>query len=73
MSGYNCPHCSHCTQIFSSGGGEQLAAKHGFAFLGKIPICPAFSRMVERTDTKLLEAYKECELAPKFADIIQAL
>merc|ERR550519_2615161 len=25
MSGYVCPHCSECTNIFSSGGGQSLS------------------------------------------------
>ncbi|XP_076461202.1 cytosolic Fe-S cluster assembly factor NUBP2 homolog [Babylonia areolata] len=38
MSGYKCPHCSECTNIFSSGGGEALAKEAGVQFLGCIPI-----------------------------------
>ncbi|KAL8579017.1 hypothetical protein ACOMHN_035956 [Nucella lapillus] len=38
MSGYKCPHCSECTNIFSSGGGEALAKQAGVQFLGCIPI-----------------------------------
>ena len=38
MSGYICPHCSECSNIFSSGGGEQLAKSHELEFLGKLPI-----------------------------------
>ncbi|XP_054155237.1 cytosolic Fe-S cluster assembly factor NUBP2-like [Oppia nitens] len=38
MSGYVCPHCSECTNIFSSGGGESLAKYADIRFLAKIPI-----------------------------------
>eukprot|EP01135_Chromosphaera_perkinsii_P005080 Nk52_evm5s314 gene=Nk52_evmTU5s314 len=40
MSGYVCEHCAECTNIFSSGGGEQMAEEFDCAFLGRIPIDP---------------------------------
>jgi Mrp family chromosome partitioning ATPase len=38
MSGYICSKCSHCNNVFSSGGGEQLAEMYNVEFLGKIPL-----------------------------------
>lgn len=38
MSGYVCPHCSECTNIFSKGGGESLAKETNLPFLGSVPI-----------------------------------
>ncbi|KAM6113916.1 cytosolic Fe-S cluster assembly factor NUBP2 isoform 2-T2 [Pterocles gutturalis] len=35
MSGFVCPHCSECTNIFSKGGGEELAKHAGVPFLGE--------------------------------------
>ncbi|KAK9496833.1 hypothetical protein O3M35_012939 [Rhynocoris fuscipes] len=40
MSGYVCPHCEECTNIFSSGGGKSLAEKKQLSFLGSLPIDP---------------------------------
>jgi len=40
MSGFYCPHCSECTNIFSSGGGELLAKELEINFIGRIPIDP---------------------------------
>lgn len=40
MSGFVCPTCSECTNIFSSGGGEMLANHANINFLGRIPINP---------------------------------
>ncbi|MCX7017528.1 MAG: Mrp/NBP35 family ATP-binding protein [bacterium] len=40
MSYFVCPHCHERTEIFSCGGGEQLAAEYGIAFLGSIPLAP---------------------------------
>eukprot|EP00033_Pygsuia_biforma_P001192 GCRY01001354.1.p1 GENE.GCRY01001354.1~~GCRY01001354.1.p1 ORF type:complete len:279 (+),score=26.25 GCRY01001354.1:144-980(+) len=38
MSTFVCPNCSHCTDIFMKGGGEQLAEQYSLAFLGALPI-----------------------------------
>jgi ATP-binding protein involved in chromosome partitioning len=38
MSGFICPHCGERSDIFSSGGGAQLAREAGLALLGSIPI-----------------------------------
>jgi len=40
MSGFVCPNCGETTDIFKSGGGEDLAARVAVPFLGKIPIDP---------------------------------
>lgn len=44
MSGFICPHCQECTNIFSKGGGQSLAKLFQVSFLGSIPICPQISR-----------------------------
>ncbi|KAG5476348.1 hypothetical protein LSCM1_04050 [Leishmania martiniquensis] len=43
MSGFVCPYCAHCTDIFSKGGGRRLAKMYEVAFLGAIPIDPNLS------------------------------
>lgn len=48
MSGFVCPHCAHCTDIFSSGGGKKLADMYEIAFLGAIPIDPNLSIAEDR-------------------------
>ncbi|MCI2412060.1 Mrp/NBP35 family ATP-binding protein [Cuniculiplasma divulgatum] len=40
MSGFACPHCGEITDIFRSGGAEELAKELNIPFLGKIPIFP---------------------------------
>ncbi|OGR75758.1 MAG: hypothetical protein A2X32_01090 [Elusimicrobia bacterium GWC2_64_44] len=40
MSGFVCPGCGLETPVFSSGGGEALAAELKTAFLGRIPLDP---------------------------------
>lgn len=36
MSGFVCPHCSECSNIFSKGGGQQLADLSKIPFLGNL-------------------------------------
>ncbi|KAJ1680276.1 cytosolic Fe-S cluster assembly factor cfd1 [Spiromyces aspiralis] len=40
MSGFVCPTCSNCTNLFSTGGGEAMAKEFGLDFLGNVPIDP---------------------------------
>ncbi|MCL2786608.1 MAG: Mrp/NBP35 family ATP-binding protein [Methanomassiliicoccaceae archaeon] len=40
MSGFICPHCGECADIFKSGGGERTATEMGIQFLGRVPIEP---------------------------------
>lgn len=47
MSGFVCPHCSECTNVFSSGGGRLMAEDFKVPFLGSIPLDPQFVRLVE--------------------------
>ncbi|CAO1618357.1 unnamed protein product [Parajaminaea phylloscopi] len=47
MSGYVCPHCSECTNVWGKGGGESLAAREGIRFLGRIPIDPGLVRVLD--------------------------
>lgn len=47
MSGFVCPNCSECTNVFSSGGGELMARDLGLPFLGSVPLDPQFVRLVE--------------------------
>lgn len=47
MSGFVCPNCSECTNVFSSGGGKVMAQEFGVKFLGSVPIDPQFVMLVE--------------------------
>ncbi|MGA7173321.1 MAG: Mrp/NBP35 family ATP-binding protein [Candidatus Dormiibacterota bacterium] len=40
MSGFACPHCGEVTDIFSRGGGRELAEARQIPFLGEIPLDP---------------------------------
>jgi Mrp family chromosome partitioning ATPase len=47
MSGFVCPHCWECTNVFSKGGGEAMAKQFEVPFLGCVPIDPAFVSLIE--------------------------
>ena len=47
MSGFVCPNCSECTDIFSRGGGEAMAIEFEVGFLGRVPIDPQFVMLLE--------------------------
>ncbi|EKM84156.1 hypothetical protein AGABI1DRAFT_32783 [Agaricus bisporus var. burnettii JB137-S8] len=38
MSGYVCPCCGEVSNVFSSGGGEEMARREGLVFLGRLPL-----------------------------------
>ncbi|KAG8911614.1 cytosolic Fe-S cluster assembly factor cfd1 [Tulasnella sp. 417] len=38
MSGYVCPCCGEISNIFSTGGGEELAKRENIPFLGRLPV-----------------------------------
>jgi len=43
MSGFVCPTCAECTQIFGSGGGKSLCDMQNLPYLGSLPIDPRLS------------------------------
>ncbi|KAF2705861.1 P-loop containing nucleoside triphosphate hydrolase protein [Pleomassaria siparia CBS 279.74] len=47
MSGFVCPKCAKCANLFSKGGGEAMAIEFEVPFLGRLPIDPAFSALIE--------------------------
>ena len=38
MSGYVCPCCGEVSNVFSTGGGEEMAKREGLQFLGSLPV-----------------------------------
>jgi predicted RNA-binding Zn-ribbon protein involved in translation (DUF1610 family) len=47
MSGFVCPNCQECTNVFSSGGGKVMAEEFKVRFLGSVPIDPQFVMLLE--------------------------
>ncbi|KAF5402528.1 Cytosolic Fe S cluster assembly factor NUBP2 [Paragonimus heterotremus] len=50
MSGYRCPSCAHCTNLFSSGGAEALATERNVPFLGRLPLDPTLTSLCDSSD-----------------------
>lgn len=75
MSGFICPHCAECTNIFLSGGGKALSESLDLDFLGNIPIAPKFVELIElqSPEQPLVELYKTNELCPIMNDIIDKI
>ncbi|CCK72697.1 iron-sulfur cluster assembly protein CFD1 KNAG_0L00760 [Huiozyma naganishii CBS 8797] len=74
MSGFICPYCAECTNIFSSGGGERLAKEFEVPYLGNIPIDPKFVELIENQKTEektLTELYEASPIYQIFKDIMQ--
>ncbi|RIA88039.1 P-loop containing nucleoside triphosphate hydrolase protein [Glomus cerebriforme] len=76
MSGYVCPHCEECTNLFSTGGGEAMAQEFGVEFLGRVPIDPSLTIMIEKSnddnatlENELIKMYTESNLYKVFNKI----
>ena len=61
MSGYVCPHCEECTNVWGRGGGEALANREGIHFLGRIPIDPGLVRVLDDAKDEAAEIVKNVE------------
>ncbi|KAK0526769.1 cytosolic Fe-S cluster assembly factor cfd1 [Tilletia horrida] len=65
MSGYVCPHCAECTNVWGKGGGEALAQREGIPFLGRIPIDPGLVRVLDDAKGEAKAAGADPEMASK--------
>lgn len=71
MSGFVCPHCSECTALFSSGGGEALANELNIKFLARVPIDPTLTTLIEKND--YCKVFQQSQLFPIFQGIISQI
>ena len=72
MSGFVCPPCGQCTEIFSKGGGELLADRYGIPFLGSIPLDPAIAQSGDE-EKPYIYFYSKSATAKVFEDIIERI
>ncbi|XP_030622946.1 cytosolic Fe-S cluster assembly factor nubp2 [Chanos chanos] len=72
MSGFVCPHCSECSNIFSRGGGEELAKLTGSVFLGAVPLDPLLSASLE-DGRDFLQAFPDSATFSSISAIAQTL
>jgi Mrp family chromosome partitioning ATPase len=71
-SGFVCPNCKDCTNIFSKGGGQALAEHAKVPFLGAIPIDPNLALAAE-SGQNFVSAFKTSPAAVAFQDIVKQL
>jgi len=72
MSGFVCPHCSECTNIFSSGGGMALAEHSKVPFLGSVPIEPALASAAE-SGKSFVDMFVDSVAATRFKQIFTSI
>ncbi len=72
MSGFICPKCGRNTDIFKSGGGENMALEMNIPFLGRIPIDP---QIVDACDSgqPYIEKYQNTIVANSFNEAIKPI
>jgi Mrp family chromosome partitioning ATPase len=72
MSGFICPKCGERTDIFKSGGGENMAVAMNVPFLGRIPIDP---QIVEACDSgqPYVDKYRQSQAARAFGEAVTLL
>ncbi|KZT36597.1 cytosolic Fe-S cluster assembling factor CFD1 [Sistotremastrum suecicum HHB10207 ss-3] len=82
MSGYVCPCCGEITNIFSTGGGEELARREEIPFLGSLPVDSELVTLLdaaessetpdpESTSFGILHRYKKTRTYPLFQEIVR--
>lgn len=72
MSGFICPHCGKEVDIFSRGGGEELADRMRVPFLGAVPLDPEIVKSGDSGQPYVL-AYINTEAAKRFDSIVDRL
>ncbi|KZO96067.1 P-loop containing nucleoside triphosphate hydrolase protein [Calocera viscosa TUFC12733] len=79
LSGYVCPCCGEVSNVFSTGGGEDMARREGVRFLGRLPVDTKLVELLDgqvpedtpREGWALLEAYKRTTTHALFQGIVQ--
>ena len=68
MSGYVCPCCGEISNVFSTGGGEEMARREGITFLGNMPLD---TELVTLLDAAPSEGLNEEALREQSFDVLQ--
>ncbi|THH23086.1 hypothetical protein EUX98_g8092 [Antrodiella citrinella] len=59
MSGYVCPCCGEISNVFSTGGGEEMARREGLHFLGSLPVDTDLVTLLDAAEPKGPESRAE--------------
>lgn len=88
MSGYVCPCCGEISNVFSTGGGEEMARREGLKFLGSLPVDTELVTLLDAAETapatgsdaaaeaqsfELLRRYQQTSTAPLFSKIVEEI
>lgn len=72
MSGWTCSRCEHQVNLFSSGGGAQLAEKYKLPLLGSLPIESELARLFDK-GVASLEEYRSCKSCLLMRQVIEQI
>ncbi|XP_040169723.1 cytosolic Fe-S cluster assembly factor NUBP2 homolog [Anopheles arabiensis] len=72
MSGFVCPNCSECTNIFSSGGGHSLAELAKVPHLGTLPIDPRVGELAG-TGKACVKELPDCTTSEVLRELVRTL
>ena len=72
MSGFVCPNCRECTNIFSSGGGQSLAELIKSPLLGTLPIDPRVG-VLAGTGKAVINEIPDCTTSTVFKEIVEKI
>ncbi len=81
MSGYMCPCCGEISNVFSTGGGAEMARKEQLRFLGSLPIDTELVSLLDGDETdnkeytgfRLLEHYRQTGSWKLFNGIVERI
>lgn len=88
MSGYVCPCCGEISNVFSTGGGEEMARREGLKFLGSLPVDTELVTLLDAAEVEesqpsegeivqrsfgILRRYEKTSTAPLFAKIVEEI
>lgn len=72
MSGYVCPCCGEISNVFSTGGGEEMARREELPFLGSMPVDTELVTLLDAAEIETpSEGVNEEALREKSFDLLQ--
>lgn len=84
MSGYVCPCCGEISNVFSTGGGEEMARREDLTFLGSMPVDPELVTLLDAAESTeesaenistrasgVLQRYQETSSGKLFGGIVE--
>jgi len=70
MSGYVCPCCGEVSNVFSVGGGKEMARREGLTFLGSLPVDTELVGVLDGGETGRYQATASARLFGEMMDRI---